>query len=165
VSERLIILGVAASGLPLVVWWLVQHRIRYPWNGRPSEDPRRDWMRRQGLSADEAKTVADAVVQGEELPDGHLRDAAADWAEVLLRPGRPRDPRTRRILNGLLIVWLAAFAALVVWRVVTGHAGDVNWGLVAIWLVLTAVVDGRRRRVRRSLALNSRPSARSEDTA
>lgn len=161
-SERLIVLVAAASGLPLVVWWLVQRRIRHPWNGRPSENPRGAWMRRHGLSAGEADQVARAVIHGEELSDGRLRDAAADWAAILLRPGRPRDPRIRRILNGLLIAWLVAFAVLVVERVVTGHADDVRWGGIAIWLALTAVVVGPRRRVRRALALNSRRSAPSD---
>ena len=163
-SERLITVLVSASGLPLFLWWLVQHRIRHPWRGRPSENPRGDWMRRHRLSADEADEVTRDVVAGEALPDGHLRDAAVDWAEILLRTGRPRDPRIRRVLNGLLVVWLAAVAVLVVRSVVQGRAGDVSWPTLMIWLALVVMVVGRRLRVRRSLALNSRHSAGSDDT-
>lgn len=163
-SGRLIILGVVAAGLPLSVWWLTQQRIRYPWNGRPSENPRRGWMSRHELSSDEAHDVADAVLNGERLPDGRLRAAAADWAEVLLRPGRPRSPRTRRLLIGLLIAWVAAISVLVVRSVVIGQADEVPWSLPLIWLGLTASLAGRRRRVRRALALNTGPPSHSDDS-
>ena len=144
-----------AAGLPLVIWWLSQQRIRYPWNGRPSENPRRGWMSRHGLSADEAEDVAHAVISGERLPDGRLRDAAADWAEILLRPGRPRNPRVRRLLAGLLIAWVAAVVGLLVHLAVIGRAAGVNWFSAAAWALLAASLGHRRRRVRRALALNS----------
>ena len=99
-SDRLTHLVVAASGLPLVVRWQFQQRIRHPSNGRPSEKPRRGWRGMHGLTSEEADDVADSVLKGQRLPDERLRAAAADVAEILLRPGRPRDPRTRRILTG-----------------------------------------------------------------
>jgi hypothetical protein len=122
VGDGLIILAVMAAGLPLYVWWVLQKRIRYPWNGRPSENPRRGWRSKHGLSTDEADDVADSVLKGEWLPDERRRAAAADWAEILLRPGRPWNPRARRLLSGLLIAWVAAISVLIVVGVVTGHA-------------------------------------------
>jgi hypothetical protein len=155
---RAISIAVIASGVPLFLWWLAQQRIRYPWQGRPSENPRPGWLRRHELSAEEAETVARAVIRGEELDGERQRHAAAEWAAILLRTGRPHHPRTRRILVGLLIAWALTVATLLVRSAVTGHAGDFNWFSLLLWVGLAASFAQRRRKVRRALVLNSAPS-------
>jgi hypothetical protein len=159
VSNQVIALVLIACGVPLYIWWLLQQRIRYPWRGRPSESPRREWLRRHDLTADEADEVASAVVDGRALADGRLRNAAAEWAEILLRTGRPHDPRIRRLLTGLLAVWVLFLVALLGSNLVRGRFEIVHWSVPLVWVSLTASIVGRRRTVRRSLGRNS---ARSE---
>lgn len=92
-----------------------------------------------------------------------MRDAAVDLASTLLRPGRPRNPRVRRVVIRLLIAWATAVACLLVYLAVVGRAEDVNWASAVGWSALAAWLVLRRRSIRRSLELNAGAPEHSQD--
>ncbi|MGY1858258.1 hypothetical protein [Modestobacter sp. SYSU DS0290] len=162
-----IVVVVVLVGLPLLAWWVGGRRF---WSRlRPTvvDDGltaewrlRRELARRHGLSPDELGTVENAVTWGKELADPRLRAATAEWAQqqVELRAVRPRwiDGRW---LPVLVVAWGAGIAAYVVFAVVQGDWGDVNWFSGLSWLGWGVLGWRMRGGPQRALQRNSGPPA------
>ena len=156
VTAAWVTIALLAVGLPLLAWWVGGRRV---WNRlRPGAepDPWREAVRRHGLSAAEAAGLARDVTRGREFDDPRLRRAAVDWAGTVLAQETPR-PRTAvgRALVGLAIAWGLAVVGLVLYRVLTGRAEDVNWFSVLVYSLLAGWILRRRRGLRRTVAVNS----------
>jgi hypothetical protein len=119
-------------------------------------------MRRHALSTGEAVRISRAVARGEELTGPRLRAAAVEWAEVLLRPVGPRTPRRKRLLNGLLVVYVVAVGSFLAHRLLTGHPEDVNWVGVVAWIGFAVWAVRRRRNLRRAMQRNATESPAAE---
>jgi hypothetical protein len=146
-----------AVGLPLLAWWMGGRAFWSRLRGRPERDPWGDMVRTHRLTAAEAARVAKEVPRGVRFDDPRLRAAAVDWAHELLGWGRepwPRSERVRSWLVFLFVCWLTAIVSWAVFRVVTGHAGDVNWFTVACWAASGIWGLRRRQLLHRALAEN-----------
>ena len=147
--------AVIVFGLPLFAWWLGARGFWARLRPGAEQDPWRDAVRRHGLSTAEASQLARQVTRGHAFEDPRLRRAAVDWAGTLLAQERPR-PRTRRgrALLTALVLWAVAVAGLVLHRVLTGRAGDVNWVTVVVWTAAAIYVVRRRRGLLRTVEVN-----------
>ncbi|SDN85895.1 hypothetical protein [Geodermatophilus sp. DSM 45219] len=117
-------------------------------------------MRRHGLSAGEASRIATDVPRGRRMAEPRLRRAAVDWARELLRREQvrlPRDPRTRRVVVVVLVLWVTTALCLLAFRIASGRGVDVTWVTVAFWFAVGVWVVRRRRNLRRAVELNDEP--------
>jgi hypothetical protein len=71
---------------------------------------------------------------------------------------RPRSTRGR-VLLALAWLWAACVLGFLLVPLLMGHPEDVNWFSVALYTLLGIWILRRRRRLRRTVALNSEPSA------
>jgi hypothetical protein len=160
VAAPLIAVLVIAVGLPLLAWWVAGRPYWSRLRPGAEPDPWRDLVRRHGLSAGEAALVAAEVPRGSRLPDPRLRRAAAEWARELLEQETvrlPRNPWTRGLVIVVAIGWATTALGLLVLHVVSGEALDVNWFVVAVWLVVGGWGVRRRRALRRTIELDEGP--------
>lgn len=144
-------------GLPLLAWWLGGRSI---WNrGRAGAEPDlyREIVRRHGLRPAEAPRVESAATWGRRLDDARLRAAVVDWASssrAAMEERRRRNPLSRRLMVGLLYLWLLVVLGRAVVALVQGHWGAAAWQLV--WLAaLVAPLLVFPWRLRRAVQLNS----------
>ncbi|MFW3171446.1 hypothetical protein [Geodermatophilus sp. CPCC 206100] len=150
-----------AVGLPLLAWWVGGRRFWGRLRGSAVPDPWRDLVQRHRLSAAEAARIATEVPRGRPLDEPRLRRAAVDWATRLLEQEAvrgPRNPRTRRLVLAPVVCWASAVFAWLVHRVLSGRPEDVNWVSVAAWTLGAWWIVRRRRRLRRTIAVNAEPS-------
>ncbi|SDH04014.1 hypothetical protein [Klenkia brasiliensis] len=140
-------------GMPLAaVWW----SRRTFWSRlRPGKerDPFGDTMRRHELGAAAMARVEDAVLWGRRLEDPAERAAVVD----LVQAGLPRpflEGRSTWVVVAV-VIWGTAVAAMVVFAVVDGRWGDVNW-FTLVWLAPAVWMAGNTRR---AIRRNSDPPA------
>ncbi|MGY1812454.1 hypothetical protein [Blastococcus sp. SYSU D00820] len=153
-------------GVPLLAWWIGGRPFWARLRGRPERDPWGDLVRRHRLTPGEAARIGAAVPRGVRFDDARLRAAAVEWAHELLDTAGnqwPRSARGRRLLVGAAVLWAAAVVGWAVSRVVSGHAGDVNWVMAAVWTAAGIWLVRRRRGLRRTLALNEPDPADARD--
>lgn len=124
-------------GLPLAAWWLGGRSFWARTEKRGGADLYGDFVRRHGLRPAETPQVESAVTWGRRLEDPRLRAAAVDWAtsaREAMEAYRRRNPLVRRLMVGLLYLWLLMVIASGLVAVVEGR-----WGAAAmqlVWLVL-----------------------------
>ena len=143
-------------GLPLLAWWLGGRTFWSRLSPRAFSDPWRDLVTQHRLSAADASRVAHAVPRGMALAQPHLRVAAVDWARRLIEQETLRWPRTLagRVGAGLVVLWACGVIGFLLYRVLTGRPGDVNWGTVIVYEDLAVWLRRRRRNLRRAIELN-----------
>ncbi|TQN42959.1 hypothetical protein FHU33_2378 [Blastococcus colisei] len=144
-------------GAPLLAWWLGGRTFWARLRPGRDPDPWGDVVRRHRLSAGEAARLGREVARGVRFDDERQRAAAVDLAGLLLGQGLFPDgaSRTQRVLVVVLVLWLTAVLARVVFLLVSGRPQDVNWVTVLIWAGAILWHRTRRRGLRRTIALNS----------
>ena len=146
-----------AAGLPLLGWRVGSRRFWSRLRPGRGPDPWGHFVRRHGLSVRDAHQVASAVEGGRQLSDPRLRRAAVDMADEALREGWPTRPWLRATLMVLLAVLVLGFVLAAGASLVQGRPGDVQWWVVALWILLGVSTVRRRRHLRRAVELNSDP--------
>ncbi len=143
-------------GLPLVAWWLGGRSFWSRAQAGTQRDLYREIVRRHGLRPAETPEVESAVTWGRRLDDPRLRAAAVDWATSSrdeMAEYRRRNPLARRLMIGLLFLWVVLVVGRALAAVVEGRWGAVAWQLV--WLTaLVAPVALFSWRTRRAVELN-----------
>lgn len=154
--------GVVLVGLPLLAWWVGG---RPGWSRLTRTAPRNrhaEFIRRHRLRTAEIVQVQEAVRQGHELSDPRLRAAVVEQAQHLVAPA---PSRARRWLVGLFVVWLALVSAHLVFLLVQGRWGDVNWFSLVWWLIAGSWALKTRAAARRAVRLNSGPPGAAAEPA
>ncbi|MGY2129594.1 hypothetical protein [Blastococcus sp. SYSU DS0617] len=143
-------------GLPLVAWWLGGRSFWSRARTGAERDLYREIVRRHGLRPAETPKVESAVTWGRRLDDPRLRAAAVDWAtssQDEMAEYRRRNPLARRLMVGLLFLWLLLVLGRALAAVVEGRWGSAAWQL--LWLAtLVAPMALFSWRMRRAVELN-----------
>lgn len=99
---------------------------------------------------------ASLLPRGLPLEEPPLRAAAVDWAERVIEQETIRWPGSRagRIAAALVGLWLLGNVGFLVYLVLTGRLGDVNWSTLILYAGLALWWRRRRRLLRRAVERN-----------
>jgi hypothetical protein len=158
VTAAWVIIALLVLGVPLLAWWIGGRRFWGRLEVRGGQDPASAILRRYGLTGGQASTVSTAVMRGRALDEPRQCAAAVELAQLMLDqlfPTWEHASTGRRAVR--ILAWLWVLTAVVGFAhvAVSDGLGDVNWFTVV--LVMAGVVTPfvQRRRLRRTIELNS----------
>ena len=104
-----------------------------------------------------------AVTRGHALEEPGHRAAAVELAQLTLDqlfPSWERATTGQRIIRAISLIWVVTLLAGLVFAVAFDRLGDVNWFTFFFLVPLAITPFVQRRRLLRTIALNSEPSVR-----
>ena len=143
-------------GLPLLAWWVGSRAYWFRLRPRAHPDAWRELVLRHRLSAADAPRVAYAVPRGLPLEEPPLRAAAVDWAERVIEQETFRWPASRRgrIVAAFVGLWVLGNVGFLLYLVLRGRPGDVNWSTLVLYAGLVLWWRRRRRLLRQAVERN-----------